>query len=152
MFRAFTSSITAGRNRESVPVMLGPGKVGAFAALRLGWSRPKTSVDYINQMARAGSWHVPAGPYRDRLRLGPGLAKRAGTTRPGARAYTTITRRRGGCPEIMSIIRRRSHDARLRPLWLGITDHHARDDHNDHPGRGSARPESFVALRLPQPR
>ena len=36
---------------------------------------------------------LPAGTYRDRLRHGPGLAKRrrAGTTRQGARAYTTIT-------------------------------------------------------------
>ena len=42
--------------------------------------------------ARAGSQLVPAGTYRDRrLRSGPGLAMRAGTTRPGARAYTTIT-------------------------------------------------------------
>ena len=44
------------------------------------------SRGYINQLARAGSQLVPAGTYRDRLRPGPGLAMRAGTTRPGARA------------------------------------------------------------------
>ena len=44
-----------------------------------------------DQPARAHSQLVPAGTYRDSLRPGPGLAMRAGTTRPGARAYTTIT-------------------------------------------------------------
>ena len=53
---------------------------------------------YINQPARA-SQLVPAGAYRDRdrrgLRPGPGPAVRAGTTWPGARAYTTITHEPG---------------------------------------------------------
>ena len=38
---------------------------------------------------------MPAGTFRDRIRPGPGLSKRAGTTRPGAQAYTTITQVRG---------------------------------------------------------
>ena len=41
---------------------------------------------------------MPAGTYRDRRRPGPGLAKWAGTTWPGARAYTTITPARRAGP------------------------------------------------------
>ena len=42
-----------------------------LARLSPGIGNPRS---YINQPARAGSWLVPAGTYRDRLRPGPGLA------------------------------------------------------------------------------
>ena len=58
---------------------------------------------YINQPALAGSQLVPGGwtrnlPGHNRLQPGPGLAIRTGTTRPGARAYTTITATRSYVP------------------------------------------------------
>ena len=66
-----------------------------IARLSAGIRNPR---GYINQPARAGSWLVPPGTYHDsdRLRPGPGLAImmracQCHESRPGARAYTTIT-------------------------------------------------------------
>ena len=72
---------------------------------------------YINQQARAGSQLVQAGTYSDSLRPRPGLAMRAGTTRPGARAYNhyggphytcRLERQEGTMGELLAVAERNS--------------------------------------------
>ena len=98
---------------------------GLFARLSAGMGNPHRG--YINQPepAPAGSWLVPAGlgSYRDRLRPGPGLAKRAGTTRgvhnhyagePGGRRHDRLSRHGHGAePDSPA-----ESESRARPTWL----------------------------------
>ena len=87
------------QSRCSFPILIRYGSEGfsKIVCWELGPPRLYQLAGSCRQPARAGSQLVPAGTYRDRLRLGPGLAMRAGTIRPGARAYTTITQVRRRC-------------------------------------------------------
>ena len=79
--RSWPSHVVPARVASPDPRTRGDSLLARFSA---GIWNPR---GYINQPTRVGSGQlVPAGAYRDRLRSGPGLATRAGTTRPGARA------------------------------------------------------------------